>query len=349
MRISSVANKNVTLTVSDRDFKDFTKDLNVGQNLNGKVITILDSNKYLVNFKGFNIVSESYNPLLIGQQINGKVLEVFPKVVLKLFENSQIFIEDLVNSENFNVLLDNLSLEPTFNKLVNKLENALKNFSPEKKQIIKDFILVLNSFKLYSGKNTDLNKQLIKFLQNNNFVYLEEKIIKFRKSLFENINSEEIKLKKFLIDEIINELINNIKSQVYLTDKIKNSEFFAYLQLPIFFNEDFRDFELTLFIPKKVENKKNKLKLILVLNLKNLGKVKIVISIAEKNMDLNIFTYNNKAKFIFENNSNLFKDFLAQYSYKLNNFKIICVEDIENGKNFKIMNMHQLNSLDILV
>lgn len=59
MRVREVPRK-ISLSISNRDLYDFTRRVGVGEVLRGRIRELVSENKVIVNFKGFNLVAETF-------------------------------------------------------------------------------------------------------------------------------------------------------------------------------------------------------------------------------------------------------------------------------------------------
>lgn len=94
--------KNIPLIcISRRNFSDFTSKLIQGDILIGRVIELLGKNKYIINFRGFNIISESKEEFQKGEFIRAEVRQISPRVILKLIPAEEWkTLNDLTRDKN---------------------------------------------------------------------------------------------------------------------------------------------------------------------------------------------------------------------------------------------------------
>ena len=81
---AELGNKQISLLLSPSQREALITNLISGQSLEGKVVKSLGDNTSLVNFKGLEVVTESVIPMKPGQQVQVKVAQIHPQVVMDL-------------------------------------------------------------------------------------------------------------------------------------------------------------------------------------------------------------------------------------------------------------------------
>ncbi|MBW1853267.1 MAG: flagellar hook-length control protein FliK [Deltaproteobacteria bacterium] len=82
--VESLGNKQINLLLSPSQREAFITNLTSGQLLEGKVVRILSDTTFLVNFRGLEVAAESMIPLKPGQQIQARIAQTHPQVVMDL-------------------------------------------------------------------------------------------------------------------------------------------------------------------------------------------------------------------------------------------------------------------------
>ncbi len=82
--VESLGNKQINLLLSPSQREAFITNLTSGQLLEGKVVRVLSDNTFLVKFRGLEVVAESMIPLKPGQQIQARIAQTHPQVVMDL-------------------------------------------------------------------------------------------------------------------------------------------------------------------------------------------------------------------------------------------------------------------------
>ncbi len=82
--VESLGNKQINLLLSPSQREAFITNLTSGQLLEGKVVRVLSDTTFLVNFRGLEVAAESMIPLKPGQQIQARIAQTHPQVVMDL-------------------------------------------------------------------------------------------------------------------------------------------------------------------------------------------------------------------------------------------------------------------------
>jgi hypothetical protein len=82
--VESLGNKQINLLLSPSQREAFITNLTSGQLLEGKVVRVLSDNTFLVNFRGLEVVAESTISMKPGQQIQARIAQTHPQVVMDL-------------------------------------------------------------------------------------------------------------------------------------------------------------------------------------------------------------------------------------------------------------------------
>ena len=72
------------LLISARSAAEFRSGLDVGQVLNGKVLQVFDQDTALVQFRGYNLVTQSSTPLHAGADIHAEITNLGEPITMKM-------------------------------------------------------------------------------------------------------------------------------------------------------------------------------------------------------------------------------------------------------------------------
>ncbi|MEE8380354.1 MAG: hypothetical protein V3R78_00560, partial [Thermodesulfobacteriota bacterium] len=133
--VESSGSTQFALLLSTSQREAFIANLSSEQLLEGKVVKVLSDNTFLIRFKGLEVVAESMIPLKPGQQIQVKVVQTHPPVMMSLLTGS------IPEGKALSVL--RTPVESLGNKQINLL------LSPSQREA---FITNLTSGQLLEGK-----------------------------------------------------------------------------------------------------------------------------------------------------------------------------------------------------
>ena len=123
----SIAQKNLTLLLFSAPKDRFVDNLAAGQLLEGKVVRFIGDYKFLINFDGFEVIAESMVALKPGQQIQTRVLQTHPQVVMTLMT------EGILEQKTLSLLRSYLPLRVDWGELI---ESLGKVFNDENIQLL---------------------------------------------------------------------------------------------------------------------------------------------------------------------------------------------------------------------
>lgn len=123
---------NPTLAIIAKDFRDFVQTLNIDDIVGGRVVKVLSKDSYLINLKGFNVISQAQIPLEKGDIIRGQIQEIEPKVVLKLIASSKIPLAEIMGTQKPAEFVSQLKIEPTLANTTSDLKTVLQQLVSDK-------------------------------------------------------------------------------------------------------------------------------------------------------------------------------------------------------------------------
>jgi len=313
MPVQGVNNQIFELLFSrDKKIQDFIKLLKPGDMLNGKVIDVfLNENKALINFKGYNLISQ------IPQNINIQKGDTINVIVYNI--NDKIYMK-----------LNNL----TNNNIISPLNNTL--ISEEILNVLNSLKIPINEHNLFVAQNLikyqlPVNKENINDINNSLTRYLQEKGIDIKIFNLQNSSvAKEIIFSNLIkFNNEINQLYNN---QNLIYDKSISSKVFERLSNLINTAN-----ELNKYIPEqKIFIDENSL--ILKFDNINQSKINDIINILSKQgVDIKQQQISENISF---NNINLIKDdntVIIKFENLINNLKTIS-DNINKFGNSQIFN-----------
>lgn len=184
------------LFLNPNRYENIKSDLRKGESFLGRVIEKFSESKYLIRLKGEDVIAESENPLKEGEQYDFKVVNLKPKITLK------ILIPDLNTLEGKIEFLNQIKLSHS-NINLSILDFFINNALPINRGELLILSSVLNS--LYSSIKSD---DEIKKKAKSAFL-LYQKGIPIKKELIENITY--FLFERPEIDRQISEIISLLK------------------------------------------------------------------------------------------------------------------------------------------
>lgn len=166
----SLACKNSTLLLFSSQKSTFVGNLAVGQLLEGEVVRFISDHRFLINFKGFEVIAESEIALNPGQQIQTRVVQTHPQVVMALMT------EGIPEQKILSLIRSYLPLRVDWGELVESFGNVLKD---EKlyllnmmvdRRLLEKVISSLSSLSFDSDKAGD-GKMLKEFMEHSGLIY----------------------------------------------------------------------------------------------------------------------------------------------------------------------------------
>ena len=117
--VESLVKKQFHILLSPSQKITFIAHLTTGQLLEGKVVRIRSDHTFLINFMGSRVVAESMIPLKPGQQIQVRVVQTHPQVVMNLVT------EEIPEQKALCVIRSYLPLQIHWGELIENLRGAL--------------------------------------------------------------------------------------------------------------------------------------------------------------------------------------------------------------------------------
>ena len=299
----------------DRD-TEFTSRLHLGEILKGRVVASLGPQKAIVKFEGVEALAETRSHLSPGSDIVVRVARLSPKVLLNLVHADPCFsdkpislirtylptriplgetIEKLQEILSDKRLMKYLSVDRT---LYQNLGTILSNIIFDETKMYKpEFLLnfMTQSGLLYESKlkrlllrgvpqlfidgelNNDLKGLLLKVSQDLN---LKEGL---GHAAGNGEGGPEEKITHFL--KTVRELVDNVELNQLTNCIAKKERNYLYLQIPLAFQDRIDDAELYIYYNHQGKNtdlEKENFNLVFLLNMEELGNVKIDTSIRKR-------------------------------------------------------------------
>jgi len=117
--VDSLVKKQFHILLSPSQKLTFIANLTKGQLVEGKVVRILSDHTFLINFMGSKVVAESMIPLKSGQQIKVRVVQTHPQVVMTLM------MEEIPEQKALSVIRSYLPLQIHWGELIENLRGTL--------------------------------------------------------------------------------------------------------------------------------------------------------------------------------------------------------------------------------
>jgi len=386
LRISaeSAVKSKLTLLLSASQKETFIARLAAGELLSGKVEKVLSKTTFLLNVKGMKVVAESMTPLKPGQQIQARMVQVQPQVVMNLVteaipeQKALALIRSYLPLQiNWGELIEGLKgllgdkdlylLETVVYKgLLGKMISSLSTLSFDKdtagdSEKIKQFIE--HSGLLYESKlkQTILSgesspKHLEKVMEKD----LKGLLLKLSQKLEEvsgKQNGERDAVLRGKVEELLKTVNSSIKRielhQLVNYSTTKNDQQLV-LQIPLALPEGIKTAELYIRNgqqrSKKGKGTKENFYIVFLLNMRSLGGLRIDAHLSKKKIDCKIQVDNREtANFITQHLPDLSRRF-ESLDYKIE--KISCImkkEDSKEDTPLKGFSLLEMKLLDIVI
>jgi hypothetical protein len=380
----SAVKSKLTLLLSASQKETFIAKLAAGELLSGKVEKVLSKTTFLLNVKGMKVVAESMTPLKPGQQIQARMVQVQPQVVMNLVteaipeQKALALIRSYLPLQiNWGELIEGLKgllgdkdlylLETVVDKeLLGKMISSLSTLSFDKDKAgdsekIKQFIE--HSGLLYESKlkQTILSeesspKHLEKVMEKD----LKGLLLKLSQKLEEvsgKQNGERDAVLRGKVEELLKTVNSSIKRielhQLVNYSTTKNDQQLV-LQIPLALPEGIKTAELYIRNgqqrSKKGKDTKENFYIVFLLNMRSLGGLRIDAHLSKKKIDCKIQVDNREtANFITQHLPDLSRRF-ESLDYKIE--KISCImkkEDSKEDTPLKGFSLLEMKLLDIVI
>jgi hypothetical protein len=380
----SAVKSKLTLLLSASQKETFIARLAAGELLSGKVEKVLSKTTFLLNVKGMKVVAESMTPLKPGQQIQARMVQVQPQVVINLVteaipeQKALALIRSYLPLQiNWGELIEGLKgllgdkdlylLETVVDKeLLGKMISSLSTLSFDKDKAgdsekIKQFIE--HSGLLYESKlkQTILSeesspKHLEKVMEKD----LKGLLLKLSQKLEEvsgKQNGERDAVLRGKVEELLKTVNSSIKRielhQLVNYSTTKNDQQLV-LQIPLALPEGIKTAELYIRNgqqrSKKGKGTKENFYIVFLLNMRSLGGLRIDAHLSKKKIDCKIQVDNREtANFITQHLPDLSRRF-ESLDYKIE--KISCImkkEDSKEDTPLKGFSLLEMKLLDIVI
>lgn len=358
----SLACKNFTLLLFSSQKSTFVDNLAVGQLLEGEVVRFISDHRLLINFKGFEVIAESTIALKPGQQIQTRVVQTHPQVVMTLMTQGN------PDQKVLSLIRSYLPFRVDWGEMVDSLGNVLKD---EKlhllnmvvdRRLLEKVISSLSSLSFDSDKAGD-GEKLKQFMEHSGLFYESKlkEILSFGKLLPKQLMEIVEKDFKGLLLELsrelgkateridahgnmilkdgVEDLLNIVHSSIkrielhqlvnYLT--AKNDQQLVF-QIPLVLPEGIKTAELYIRqgYPKGKKKKvsKDDCQIVFLLNMRGLGNLRIDTHLVKKKIRCTIQADNREiVNFVSRHIAELRNRF-ESLDYEIE--KIVCIVRKEN-------------------
>ncbi len=384
--VESLGNKQINLVLSPSQREAFITNLTSGQLLEGKVVRVLSDTTFLVNFRGLEVVAESTISMKPGQQVQVKVVQIHPQVVMDLVT------EMIPEQKALSLIRSYLPLQVHWGELIESLGKVLTGKElyllemVVDKKMLEEVLSCLSSITFNEDKVGDSNK-VRQFIENSGLTYesklkqslllkgrlpehLEETVEKDFKGLLLRISRKledaaerlgkggDVILKGKMGDllKAVNSSIKRIEFHQlvnYLTTK--NDEQLVF-QVPFALPEGIKTAELYIRYGgqkgKKKKGREDDFHIVFLLNLKGLGDLRIDARLFKKKISCKIQVKNGKtADFVKSHLAELSRQ-LESLDYKVE--KIECIASskgnvVNNNVSLKGFSLLEMKLLDVVV
>ena len=173
----SIARKNFTLLLSSSQKSTFIDNLAVGQLLKGEVVRFISDHRLLINFKGFEVIAESMIALKPGQQIQTRVVQSHPQVVMTLMT------EGIPDQKALSLIRSYLPLQVDWGEVIESLGKVLNDEKLHLLEIVVDKRLLEKVTSSLSSLSFDKDKagdgeKIKQFMEHSGLLY-ESKLKEF--------------------------------------------------------------------------------------------------------------------------------------------------------------------------
>lgn len=383
--VESLINKQSHILLSPSQKLTFIANLTVGQLLEGKVVRVLSDHTFLINFMGSKVVAESMIPLKPGQQIQVRVAQTHPQVVMNLVT------EEIPEQRVLSLIRSYLPLQIHWGELIENLRGALTDRElcllemVVDREVLGKVISFLSSLSFGADKVGD-SKNIKQFIEHSGLLYesklkqslfLGGRVPKHLMKVIENdLKGLLLKLSQELEEaagrlndnrdiilrgKVVN-LLRTVNSSIksielhqlvnYLTTR--NDQQLVF-QIPFVLPEGIKTAELYIRNGhqggKKGERKQDEFYIVLLLNMRGLGDLRIDTHLFKKRISCKIQVADREtANFVKRNLSELSQR-LESLDYKAE--KIDCIvsngEDIRKEVPLKGFSLLEMRLLDITV
>jgi hypothetical protein len=326
--------KGIPLGITNPSIKDisirFTADtvlnLNIGQILSGEVVNTIDSSNAIVKFNEFEVLANTTRELTNGEHLTVKVESLKPQVIMRLIEKD-ILPEDKLLSILKRLPVQQIDFGKSIENLVKTISGSLTdaNFKSEPLQKFKETLLnfplklsedikpedikktIKDSGLFYENKilkllETGLSKESIKGLnddiKNSLMLYLKDS----------GLTDNNIKTNKEL-EKGIKGLINNIETHQSVNilaqndSRISQEQKNFMFQIPYIIQDELKTIKFYLKergVREGEKKSKDEYNLVFILDMVNIGMVRVNLTVKDKNVHCHIYTEKGKVASFFK-------------------------------------------------
>lgn len=316
------------LAISNRDFKDFSKSLNIGDVLKGKIISNLGESKYGINFRGFNIVAESEHAFQEGDVIKGQVRMLEPKVLLRLVSSDALV--GVLNKEQYANILTQSSVKPFIGDVFRGMDSLVKLL--ESQEIVSTFpelVSIVDSMRkmsLDSKSKDSLSKIINLIFSKNNRVKLSGALKGINAKLIDAKFLKSIGLAEknaSFLRNITSDILKNFEAQSYLNKSLKDHGLMAYLQLPINLNESTQTLEFKIYKDGQGKNKEDIVNIQVGASTTSLGDLMFILTVQGNSIDAVALSESKETGMFLQAYAENFKQLMENKNFSLKSFSSI--------------------------
>jgi hypothetical protein len=383
--VESPVNKrfNIVLPASQRI--TFIANLTLGQLVEGKVMRLLSNHTYLINFMGFKVVAESMISLTPGQQIQVRVVQTNPQVVMSLVT------EMVPEQKALSLIRSYLPLQIHWGGLIESLSEVLTDKGLYLLEMVVDrevlgkVISCLSSLSFGTDKMVD-SRNIKQFIENSGLFYesklkqslfleesLPKQLMKIAEKDFKGLLlslSQKLEDASGRLDEgrdvISSGKVGNMLRMV--NSSIKRIELHQLVNYLTTRNDQQLVFQIPLILPEGIKTaqlyiryghqrgkkrgvKQDDFYIVFLLNMKSLGDLRIDTHFFKKRISCKIQVGNKEtANFVKKNLSKLSQQ-LESSDYKVE--KLDCIvsngEDVKKEAPLQGFSLLKMRLLDIVV
>lgn len=300
------------LTIPVINARGLLPELLVGEVLEGRVIEHLGDQRILVSLKDKWVVAESQRAFQPGETFMVQVKQLTPKIILSLLSGPIPLGNKLVSQ-----IRALLPYQITMGQLIEELQkNIISNRQLEWSG--KENLQTILSSLIFNQSPGDYLKA---FISASGLLY-ENKVMRYLSGTSEGTPQDDLKglllklvgelngeptpafqaFNKSSLANLVSSGLKNIELQQYLNLLAKETGDFYLLQIPVIFSQTIETIALYLYNQREKSDRKEKREcytLVFLLDLKNLGELKIATFVADKKILCRVMTSEeNVAEFI---------------------------------------------------
>ncbi len=379
----SIVRKNFTLLLSSSQKSTFIDNLAVGQLLEGEVVRFISDHRLLINFKGFEVIAESMIALKPGQQIQTRVVQTHPQVVMTLMT------EGIPDQKALSLLRSYLPLQVDWGEVIESLGKALNDEKLHLLEMVVDKRLLGKVLSSLSSLSFDKDKvgdgeKIKQFMEHSGLLY-ESKLKEFLsfgkilpKQLIEIVEkdfkglllklSQELEKATEKVDEygniVLKDKVENLLRTV--NSSIKRIELHQLVNCLTTKNDQQLVFQIPLVLPEGIKTaelyirygyqrgrkkkvNKDDCQIVFLLKMRGLGNLRIDTHLVKKKISCTIQADSREIVNFVNRNISELHNRLESLDYKVE--KISCIvrkEKIRKNLPLKGFSLFEMKLIDII-